>query len=303
MLPFLWLGTLSLDLPILEKDVLHNAQTDSFGYVKEHTSTLLSLLQSKSWQSKSLKHIAKQLLPKLSQKIAVCLRPVNVPFKNKWLREASRDLDIQIKLNLIGQHGQYPLYRRIDTTYEGHDLLVLVRARLVKELGGKLITESITLFATKIGDRLLKKLGRAFFESIFEYLSCFLLALKLQYGLNDLRTENIFVQKLQSSFKSVLSHQTQELPLWRNKSLPMVTNVKEQIDFADRSIWSLSSTNTVNSLDPSIASTNKKQIKKDAYEQRIHEKVNQLSLGFSNSLQRYRQSQPAIKEQIPPNEQ
>ena len=66
----------------------------------------------------------------LKQKIDVTLRPINVPFKNKWLRESARDLDGQIKLNLLSQHGEYPLYRRLSALYEGIDQLILLKARI-----------------------------------------------------------------------------------------------------------------------------------------------------------------------------
>ena len=57
----------------------------------------------------------------VKQKIFVGLRPINVPFKNKWLRETARNLDQQIRLNLLGQQGEYPLYRRINALYDGLD--------------------------------------------------------------------------------------------------------------------------------------------------------------------------------------
>lgn len=39
MLVFLWLGCLTSDLPILEKDILRRAQDNSYGYLSEHVST------------------------------------------------------------------------------------------------------------------------------------------------------------------------------------------------------------------------------------------------------------------------
>lgn len=36
MLVFLWLGCLTLDLPVIEKDVLSGAQKDTFGYLSEY---------------------------------------------------------------------------------------------------------------------------------------------------------------------------------------------------------------------------------------------------------------------------
>lgn len=66
MLTFLYLAALNQGLPVLEKDLLVGAQTDSFGYLTAY----------KHFPTK--KHYL--------------LRPVNVPFKNKWLRDSLKDL-------------------------------------------------------------------------------------------------------------------------------------------------------------------------------------------------------------------
>ena len=61
------------------------------------------------------------------------LRPINVAFKNKWLRDASRDLDKTISLDLVNQQG----YQRLTTASSGSklDALPLYEARIKQELG------------------------------------------------------------------------------------------------------------------------------------------------------------------------
>ena len=40
MLAFIWLGCLTSDLPVLETDVLMNAQSDKYGYLSEYQVTM-----------------------------------------------------------------------------------------------------------------------------------------------------------------------------------------------------------------------------------------------------------------------
>ena len=40
MLAFIWLGCLTSDLPVLETDVLMNAQSDKYGYLSEYQITM-----------------------------------------------------------------------------------------------------------------------------------------------------------------------------------------------------------------------------------------------------------------------
>jgi len=127
----------------------------------------------------------KQLLSKLRQKVDVSLRPINVPFKNKWLRETARDLDKQIRLNLLSQQGEYSLYRRVNTWYDGLDQLLLLKERLRYELGAALITDFVVKLAAKISEKVLRMYSRESFESIFEFLACYVLAIKLRHGLVD----------------------------------------------------------------------------------------------------------------------
>ena len=49
MLVFLWLGCLTSELPVLEKDILKAAQTNHFGYLNEYEATKTVLLNSKLW--------------------------------------------------------------------------------------------------------------------------------------------------------------------------------------------------------------------------------------------------------------
>lgn len=46
MLVFLWLGCLTLDLPVIEKDILLGAQKDTFGYLSEFQATTQLLSQA-----------------------------------------------------------------------------------------------------------------------------------------------------------------------------------------------------------------------------------------------------------------
>ena len=61
----------------------------------------------------------------------------------------------------------------------------MLKTRLCSEVGAHLISDLVVNLSTKIGERLLKLTGRESFESIFELLSCYVLAIKLRYGLND----------------------------------------------------------------------------------------------------------------------
>lgn len=69
--------------------------------------------------------------------------------------------------------------------YEGLDHLLLLKIRLQADLGTSLISENIIIIASRIGERVLKNQGRESFESIFEFLACYVLALKLSHGLID----------------------------------------------------------------------------------------------------------------------
>ena len=87
MLALLHLAAIACEVPMLEKDLLKGAQSDSFGYLTEYRSTIARF-------------------PMLNaRKVYNSLRPINVPFKIKWLREASRNLDQMIKLNLLDKNG------------------------------------------------------------------------------------------------------------------------------------------------------------------------------------------------------
>ena len=84
MLAFLFLAGLLCKVPILEKDLLAGAQSDQFGYLTEYKET-------------------QKKFPELTNQCFTVLRPINVAFKNKWLRDASRDLDKTFSLNLVNQ--------------------------------------------------------------------------------------------------------------------------------------------------------------------------------------------------------
>lgn len=90
----------------------------------------------------------------------------------------------------------------MNALYDGIDQLLLLKARLRHELGANLISDFVMKLAKKIGDRLLKLTARESFESIFEFLSCYLLAFKLRYGLNDGAANTEIVEALSESFKS-----------------------------------------------------------------------------------------------------
>lgn len=62
---------------------------------------------------------------------------------------------------------------------------MLLKTRLEVELGPALLTDFIVKLATKIGEKVLKLQSRECFESLFEYLACFIVAIKLKHGLND----------------------------------------------------------------------------------------------------------------------
>ena len=49
MLAFLWLGCLTSELPVLEKDILEAAQRNTFGYLNEYEATYKLLFNAKLW--------------------------------------------------------------------------------------------------------------------------------------------------------------------------------------------------------------------------------------------------------------
>ena len=108
---------------------------------------------------------------------------------------------------------------------------MLLKARLETELSS-LLTSTILRLGTAIGEKVLRLEGREYFQSIFEYLACHLLSLKLHHGLSDNSTT--FLDKVQDHLGC--SKQSQP-PAWRVKDLVRVVDVRGQIKFAEESIW------------------------------------------------------------------
>ena len=73
------------------------------------------------------------------------------------------------------------MFRRLNIAQED-DHLVLLKLRLKSELD---LSEKVVRVATKIGEKVLQMQGKEGFESLFEFLACYVLAIKLIYGLND----------------------------------------------------------------------------------------------------------------------
>ena len=69
--------------------------------------------------------------------------------------------------------------------FEGQDHLLLLKVRLQRDLGSALISPNIVKIAGRVGEKVLKLEGRESFESIFELLACYVLAIKLSHGLTD----------------------------------------------------------------------------------------------------------------------
>jgi hypothetical protein len=98
MLTFLYLAGCSLALPIIEKDVLKGAESNVFGYLTAYKG--LIPMESLKW--------AEQIPVKIRAKLGVLFRPINVPFKCKWLRESARDLENSVHVlspQLITAHS------------------------------------------------------------------------------------------------------------------------------------------------------------------------------------------------------
>ena len=74
---------------ILEKDVLRAAQSNTIGYLTEYKNHL-----------------------NLS-KAQYILRPINVPFKNKWLRDSAEDLNKIDKIDIEGNLTRDIIFNRI----------------------------------------------------------------------------------------------------------------------------------------------------------------------------------------------
>ena len=136
------------------------------------------------------------------------LRPINVAHKNKWLRDTSRDLDKTIDLNLLSQQG----YSRIESSYVGaqFDHLRLIKARIQEFFA---LPEFINSKAEKIMSKVLEVTKKDSFETIHDLVSCYILSIKLYYGLNDVDTNEYrdFIWNL----KAVLSGKSQTNIFWR----------------------------------------------------------------------------------------
>lgn len=182
MLAFLYLAALKCDIPILEKDILFGAQNDSFGYLSEHQLT-------------------SDRVPHLTSSHKETLRPINVPFKNKWLRETSALLDQSIQLNFLSPRtGIYQL--RINDSQ-----CLLIQERLRHELN---LPQIICTMTDLIARDLFKKSKRKqdYFENVPEMLACYLLAFKLKFGLVDekiVQNANQHFDDKKSSFADYLS--------------------------------------------------------------------------------------------------
>ena len=127
------------------------------------------------------------------------LRPINVAFKNKWLRDASRDLDKTFSLNLVNQQG----YPQLSSAYTGLKLnaLLLVKSRIQHELA---LPDCVVNLSSNILRKVLEVMKRDYFETIHELISCYILAIKLLYGLNDSKSEEfrLFLDKIKNNFRS-----------------------------------------------------------------------------------------------------
>ena len=148
------------------------------------------------------------------------LRPINVAFKNKWLRDASRDLDKTISLDLVNQQG----YQRLSSISTGSKLdpLLLYEARIKQELG---LPDFVVDLASKISKYALQVMKRDSFETIHELLACYILAIKLLFGLNDSKTES-FTSFLDSVKQAVLRNKRPEPIFWRIQDMNEISDVR-----------------------------------------------------------------------------
>ena len=87
MLALLYLAAVACNIPVLEKDVILGAQQNKFGYFTAYLKTCPKFEQA-------IKVIVNSKPFKCTPiNLEVLLRPINVAFKPKWLRETVRDLD------------------------------------------------------------------------------------------------------------------------------------------------------------------------------------------------------------------
>jgi hypothetical protein len=98
MLGFLYLAAVGCSLPVMESDILNGAQSNRFGYLNGYVKTIARFQE------------ALLAMPDDKQSdLQLLLRPVNVAFKPKWLRETARDLDKSLNLaHLTSQGFQTP---------------------------------------------------------------------------------------------------------------------------------------------------------------------------------------------------
>ena len=74
------------------------------------------------------------------------------------------------------------------------------------------------------------------FETINELLACYILAIKLLYGLNDSKSEE-FRTFLDSIKRAVQLHSRPEPVFWRVSDMNEISDVRWQIKFSEEAIY------------------------------------------------------------------
>ncbi|TNV74091.1 hypothetical protein FGO68_gene13547 [Halteria grandinella] len=191
ILAFIYMA--SRGLGILEKDVLLAAQNDSFGYLTAYREHL------------DLK------------KATYALRPVNVPFKNKWLRDTVAKLHLKDGISI----GQCDLQKLIYRITSDLDLPI-----------------QVTKISISISHKIKLKNLSVELSPQFDAIACVLMALKLLYGLNDSKQQPQ-IDKGLPNLEDLISLSQQKIldlhppsTLWKLKSLEKVTDIKSQLKFA-----------------------------------------------------------------------
>ncbi|CDW89905.1 UNKNOWN [Stylonychia lemnae] len=256
---------------ILEGEVLKAAQNNTIGYLTAF---------------KKHRHLAKA---------NYLLRPINVPFRNKWLRDISSDFHKIDKINMTSSN----IYQLV--------------IKISDELFISPQVKNVTLTLLNLVQH---KLKQQLFPQ-FEAVGLLIIAFKLLYGLNDESQElaeqhqqlqllleiedlkhlhNVIHQQIQlPSFQEQYENMMLRLrnldnttllttSMWRTKDLCSFKILDKEIKFSEQFIYTLRDSKE-------SKTTNSKPNEIDEGDQRFKSKVNSLSDKFSNFYNEYRSNQ------------
>ena len=122
------------------------------------------------------------------------------------------------------------------------------------------------------------------FETIHDLISCYILSIKLHYGLND--TDSKEYQAFIGNLKARLCEQNQTNIFWRLQDISSVNDVRLQIKFADSAIHD-------SDQDSDHENDDFRMLKnKGKYNQADAAKVRSISESFGSALAKFQAKHP-----------